>query len=108
MKTIQILVALSVAVALTWGAPANDDIDWSSILPIEETPEFLARYPIYKTLFPESLGSESRIVGGNEAARNGLPYQVAMLLTVSGGQALCGGSIISNNYVLTAAHCTDA
>lgn len=45
-----------------------------------------------------------RIVGGVEAPRNGFPYQVALIINNSG---FCGGSIISDQYVLTAAPCVD-
>lgn len=44
----------------------------------------------------------SRIVGGQYAADGQFPHQIA--LYVRGGFA-CGGSIISESYVVTAAHC---
>jgi len=46
----------------------------------------------------------SRIVGGYEVyPEHSFPWQI--LLTVSG--SMCGGSVISKNYILTAAHCVD-
>merc|ERR1712168_821888 len=45
----------------------------------------------------------NRIVGGATTAVNEWPWQVA--LTVN-GQQFCGGSLINDRYVLTAAHCT--
>src|SRR5262249_29184296 len=42
-----------------------------------------------------------RIVGGEDTDIKDHPWQVA--LSIDGG--LCGGSIIAQNWVLTAAHC---
>merc|ERR1712142_1198136 len=43
-----------------------------------------------------------RIVGGRDAAKNEYPWQVLLY----GGGFMCGGSIISKNKIITAAHCT--
>ncbi|XP_025836673.1 brachyurin-like isoform X2 [Agrilus planipennis] len=53
------------------------------------------------------LSDDVRIVGGNEAAPNSLPYQVALNLIFESGRSFCGGSLITRRYVLTAAHCLD-
>ncbi len=44
-----------------------------------------------------------QIVGGTEAIANEFPWQV--LLTYSGLNASCGGSVIHESWILTAAHC---
>jgi len=46
-----------------------------------------------------------RIVGGSETLPNQYPWQVG-LVPSSGGNPFCGGTLISNQYVMTAAHCT--
>lgn len=46
--------------------------------------------------------SSSRIVGGSPAAPNQFPHQVALLRS---GSLTCGGSLIADKWVLTAAHC---
>lgn len=43
-----------------------------------------------------------RIVGGTNAAPNSWPWIVAMF---NGGRQFCGGSLIDNVHILTAAHC---
>ena len=52
--------------------------------------------------FPSPF-SAPRIIGGQVVAQNSIPYQVALVRTT--GSLFCGGSLISPNYVLTAAHC---
>jgi len=47
-----------------------------------------------------------RIVGGTVAVPNSIPFQVGLTSAPSGTRPYCGGSLISPNYVLTAAHCT--
>ena len=49
----------------------------------------------------------NRIVGGSEAGPYSLPWQVALVQQGS-SRPFCGGTLISNRHVLTAAHCTDA
>ncbi|KAJ8918118.1 hypothetical protein NQ315_011575 [Exocentrus adspersus] len=46
---------------------------------------------------------DGRIIGGDEIAPHTRAYQVALIIN---GQNFCSGSLISQNYVLTAAHCT--
>ncbi|KAF4533005.1 hypothetical protein B566_EDAN000694 [Ephemera danica] len=45
-----------------------------------------------------------KIVGGSPAAENEIPWQVSIQSTRS--SVYCGGSIISNTWILTAGHCS--
>jgi hypothetical protein len=46
--------------------------------------------------------NEIKIVRGNETAVNEWPWQVLLMLN---GRPLCGGSLINDEWVITAAHC---
>nr|XP_022914398.1 chymotrypsin-2-like [Onthophagus taurus] len=48
--------------------------------------------------------NQSRIVGGHDATDGQFPYQISLRYN---GHHICGGSIIQENYILTAAHCID-
>ncbi|KAF5903109.1 granzyme B-like, partial [Clarias magur] len=49
-------------------------------------------------------GMDSGIIGGNQTKPHSRPYMVSVQINNS---HVCGGMLIKNNYVLTAAHCVD-
>ncbi|XP_048794852.1 trypsin I-P1 isoform X5 [Lagopus muta] len=50
---------------------------------------------------PVSDGDDDKIVGGYTCGRSAAPYQVSL----NSGYHFCGGSLISSQWVLSAAHC---
>ena len=48
---------------------------------------------------------DGRIVNGHDADQGQFPWQVAVFGAADGGTSLCGGSLISATWVVTAAHC---
>ncbi|XP_072390349.1 brachyurin-like [Diabrotica undecimpunctata] len=51
-----------------------------------------------------SLARKLTITGGDEAVPHAYPYQVGIRIN---SDEFCGGSLISTNFVLTAAHCVN-
>lgn len=57
---------------------------------------------------PDELELATRIVNGFNSTRGQFPHQVLIFLNLpEGRQGVCGGSVISNDWILTAGHCVD-
>ena len=50
--------------------------------------------------------STIRIVGGEVADDNEYPFAARLSITFSQGTFLCGGTLVSDSFIITAAHCT--
>lgn len=99
-----IFAVAAVSAVENYNGPEWQEIDWSKVIPVTEMPGFWDN-TVFAQIYPKPNARAPRIVGGEEAQPNAHPYQVAQLQTWIIFQTLCGGSVISPNHILTAAHC---
>ncbi|XP_069575038.1 coagulation factor IXb [Brachyistius frenatus] len=75
--------------------------------PTEEKQQFYWASPTLPSIKAKE-NVDQRIVGGNEAIRGEIPWQVSLMshsVTLQRAQPFCGGSLLSELWVITAAHC---
>ncbi|XP_075793549.1 coagulation factor X-like [Pelodiscus sinensis] len=61
--------------------------------------------PSWTRVFQTAEPSDTRVTGGSFCHRGSCPWQV--FIQTSRGYGVCGGSLISSRWVVTAAHCLD-
>ncbi|XP_058457221.1 brachyurin-like [Malaya genurostris] len=99
MKTIDLLIG---ALAL-----ASASVELSKVKHIEELDEFWAQLHAHlRILRGTKMAPDNRIVNGEEAQPGQFPYQVVIMSYFQDGTGgWCGATLVSQNYVMTAAHC---
>jgi secreted trypsin-like serine protease len=53
--------------------------------------------------FSKPFETTGRIIGGNEVTPHSWPWQVM----ITDGMIMCGATLINNEWLVTAAHCTE-
>ncbi|KAF1378396.1 hypothetical protein PFLUV_G00190110 [Perca fluviatilis] len=75
--------------------------------PTEKKLPSWAFYATQPTIIAEN-NTDERIVGGNEAIPGEIPWQISLMYhsaTLQKGVSFCGGSLLSDLWIITAAHC---
>ncbi|XP_053687227.1 brachyurin-like [Sabethes cyaneus] len=99
MKSVLLVIATLAVVSAEW-----IEVDWTQVKPIEEFDHYWARIP-QEWQFLRKLTPSRRITNGQEASRGQFPYYVVVLSDFAAGTGLCGATVLTTNYILTAAHC---
>ena len=78
-------------------ALASCEIDWSTIKPITQTPEYRAAFPNFVPHAKESTFNPQRggrVIRGNVVGPTDMPYQVGVIVHLFTGNGWCGGSLV--------------
>ncbi|KFB40352.1 hypothetical protein ZHAS_00007846 [Anopheles sinensis] len=99
---------LAVGVCLLMLAEADAariEIDWKRVVPVEELDQYWARLPSELQVFRNASHKVGRITNGQEASPGQFPYQALVLSEYGALTTLCGGSVLTQHFILTAGHC---
>ncbi|KAJ8918109.1 hypothetical protein NQ315_011566 [Exocentrus adspersus] len=92
----KVIIYLQAVLSISLALP-SPKLPWNEIQGRNISVEPVSNHPTVK-----NNGVNGRIIGGDEVEPHSRPYQAGLIIN---GQNFCSGSLISPNYVLTAAHC---
>lgn len=79
------------------------EIDWSTVKPITQTPEYRAAFPNFVPHSTPLVSSNpkrgGRIIRGNVVGPTDLPYQVGIIVHLFTGNGWCSGSLVSKTVL---------
>ncbi|XP_049293928.1 brachyurin-like [Anopheles funestus] len=106
IKLCVLIVLLGGTFASEQSAINGTDVDWSKVRSIDEFDHYWTRLPVELQQIRNTLPSPaSRIVNGYVAIPGQFPYHVVLLSEFTLGTSFCGATVLTNIFILTAAHC---
>lgn len=93
---------IPVAILLSTAPVDAKDGETLDNAPVTGSPEYQAAVKAFRN------GEKKKIVGGKEAPEGAYPWQVSLIVSWianPGDGHFCGGSILNDRWILTAAHC---
>nr|QGT40994.1 Chy3a [Tomicus yunnanensis] len=104
------LMIINIALACTCFTSAQeiDLSEFATTLGIQDIPVRVppSQFKFNRDRTPATIST--RIIGGNVATANEYPYQVALYVYIQRMLYFCGGTLITQQWVLTAAHCAES
>uniref|UniRef100_A0A2C9GV82 Peptidase S1 domain-containing protein n=1 Tax=Anopheles dirus TaxID=7168 RepID=A0A2C9GV82_9DIPT len=83
-------------------------VDWSKVRSIDEFDHYWTRLPLELQQYRDAgvlPGSLTRVTNSFVATPGQFPYVAALLSEFLTGTGLCGATVLTNSFLLTAAHC---
>lgn len=81
-------------------------LDWERVTPIWQSSSFFDTFPILRWIITRNPDrTNGFILHGDMAQEQQFPWNVALLFHMADTNGFCGGTLLTPEYVLTAAHC---
>lgn len=102
MKVIAVLLCSAVALASAQVGPIN----WEIVRPIWQTPGFLDRFPLLRSIITTNPDQSNGFINnGHLAGETQFPWSVGLIFHMGETDGWCSGTLLTPDWILTAAHC---